>query len=99
MIHTTPHSPAAPGAGAPNNPTFRPLSAIPEPMRLAGSLLLRDLIDVAVGWGVIVGTGGLILLSIVGSTNNLPAAIALLLVSCFGSGFAGYVITKARGFA
>lgn len=99
MTFTPPTSPASPGTATFGEVPFRPLTPIPGPFRLAGEMFLSDCLNFFAGLALVGGAGGLLLMSAAISSHSLPAAIAMLLVSCFGAGFTGYVITKARGFA
>lgn len=97
---TPPTSPASPGFAAFSNDDapFRPLTPIPSPLCLAAGMVAADLFKFFVGFGMVVGVGGLLVVSTIVGTNNLPAGIAALLVTCFGVGFFSFVIAKARGF-
>lgn len=97
MTYTQPTTSASPGRAYFDLP-FQPLTAIPEPLRLAGQMLVVDLLKAA---GVVVllgGIGGILLMSAAIASHNLPAAIGMVLVTCFGTGLVGYVSTKARAF-
>lgn len=98
MTFTPPTSPANPGRAYYDMP-FQPLTTVPEPFRLALGMVAKDLLKMAAGFALVTGVGGLLLMSVVIGSHNLPAAIATVLVTCFGVGFAGYVITRARGFS
>lgn len=97
MRDTKPSTPAAPGRAYFDLP-FRPLTAVPEPLRLAGQMLVRDLLNL-LGMGVMaVAVAGLLLMSAAIASHSLPAAIGMVLVGCFGASFSGYVLSKARSF-
>lgn len=95
---TYPTTSASPGRVYNESP-FNPLPSVPSPFRLALTMMATDALKVAAGFLIVTGVGGLLLLSAAIASHNLPAAIAMVLVTCFGSGFAGYAITKARSFA
>lgn len=99
MPYTEPTTPASPGRAFFDLP-FRPLTAIPSPMRLALCDLAADLFrGVALGMFLLaVPACWMLARALAQQALPLPSAVGAVLVTCFGAGFVGYAVTKARGF-